>query len=114
MSSDGSDLGEQMDQLLNGGMPLSHVHSDNNDDPFEDGSTLVDYNSEESNDNRARSDDGFEVDMTEHPDYLVQDDAKGTEQSTTHVAGDDRSEGQPSSEQLAAREKRAAPPEIRH
>jgi hypothetical protein len=84
MSSDGSDLGEQMDQLLNRGMPLSRAHSDNNDDPFEDGCTLVDYNSEESNDNRARSDDGFGVDMSEHPDYLAQDDARGSEQSTTH------------------------------
>jgi hypothetical protein len=54
MSSDGSGLGEQMDQLLNGGMPLSHAHGDNNDDPFEDGSTLVDYNSDEPDDNRAR------------------------------------------------------------
>jgi hypothetical protein len=36
MSSDGSDLGEQMDQLLNGGMPISHAQGDNNDDPFED------------------------------------------------------------------------------
>jgi hypothetical protein len=85
MSSDGSDLGEQMDQL----------------------------SSDESDDNRARSDDGFEVDMTEHPDYLEQDDARGNEQSTTHVAGDNRSEGQPSSEQLAASEQ-AATPEIRH
>ncbi len=34
MSSEGSDLGEQMDQLLNGGMPLSHTHDDNNDDPL--------------------------------------------------------------------------------
>ncbi len=76
MSSDGSDLGEQMDQLLNGGMPLSHAHGDNNDDPFEDGSTLVDYNSDEPDDNRARSDYGFEVDMSEHPDYLAQDDAR--------------------------------------
>ena len=102
-----------MDQLLNGGMPLSHTHDDNNDDPFEDGSTLVDYNSEESSDNRARSNDGFGVDFSDHPDYLAQDEARGNEQFTTHVAGDNRSEGQPSAEQLAASEQ-ATTPEIRH
>ncbi len=102
-----------MDQLLNGGMPLSHTHGDNDDDPFEDGSTLVDYNSEESNDNRAGDNDGFGVDLSDHPDYLAQDEARGNEQFTTHVAGDNRSEGQPSAEQLAASEQ-ATTPEIRH
>jgi hypothetical protein len=112
-SSDGSDLGDQMERLLNGGMPLSRVHGGNNDDPFEDGSELVDYNGDESDDNRTRSDDGFKVDMTDHADYLAQEDAVGDEQSTTHVTVDNRSEGQPSSEQLSASEQ-ATPPEIRH
>jgi hypothetical protein len=92
-----------MNQLLNGGVPLSHVYDDNNDDPYEDGSTLVDYNGDESDDNRSRNDDGFEVDMTEPPDYLAQDDAVENERSTTHVAGDNRSEGQ-----------HAIPPKITH
>jgi hypothetical protein len=50
---------------------------------FDDGSTLVDYESEEPSDNRASNDDGFEVDLSEHPDYLEQDEAKGNEQTTT-------------------------------
>ena len=95
MSSEGSDLGEQMHQLLNGGMPLSDTHGNNDDDPFEDGSTLVDYNSEESSDNRAGDNDGFGVDLSDHPDYLAQDEERGNGQFTTHVAGDNRLEGQP-------------------
>jgi hypothetical protein len=102
-SSPGSDLADQMDQLLNGGMPLSHVHGHNNVDPYGDGSTLVDYNGDESDDDRAQNNDGFEVDMSEHPDYLAQDDAVKSERSTTDVTGDNRSERQ-----------YANPPEITH
>jgi hypothetical protein len=67
-SSDGSDLGDQMDRFLNGGMPLSLGHFDNNNDSYEDGSTLVDYNGDESEDDRSQKDDRFKVDMTEHED----------------------------------------------
>jgi hypothetical protein len=58
-SSDGSDLGDEMDRLLNGGMPLTHDHCGNNNvDPYDDGSTLVDFEEKEPN-----SDDGFRVNM---------------------------------------------------
>jgi hypothetical protein len=106
MSSDGSDLGEQMDRLLNGDAPLTLCRGYNNDDTCEDGSAMVDYD-------ESTSDDGFKVDMSEQPDYLAQEDAEGKEHSTTHVASDNSSEGQPSSEQLAASEQ-ATTPEIRH
>jgi hypothetical protein len=106
MSSDGSDLGSQMDLLLNGGVPLSRTQGNDDDDPFDDGSTLVDYNSEESSDNRAGDNDGFGVDLSDHPDYLAQDEARGNEQSTTLVAGDNR--------QQEIRHENAMNEEIRH
>jgi hypothetical protein len=112
-SSDGSDLGDQMDRLLNGGMPLSRDHGYNNDNTYEDGSTLVDYNGDESEDNSARSDDGFKVDMTEHVDCLAQEDEQGDEQSATHGTGDNSSEVQPSLEQPPS-SAQATPQEIRH
>jgi hypothetical protein len=119
MSSEGSDLGEQMDQLLNGGIPLSHTHGNNNDDLFEDGSTLIDYNGDESDDNRAGDNDGFGVDLSDHPDYLAEVEERGNGQFTTHVAEDNRLEGQPSaaSEQATTQEMRhenVMNAEIRH
>jgi hypothetical protein len=90
MSSEDSDLAEQMDLLLNGGVPLSRTQSNNDNDLFDDGSTLVDYESEGSGDNRASDNDGFAVDLSQHPDYLEQDEASGNEQSTTLGTGDNR------------------------
>ncbi len=106
MSSDGSDLGEQMDRLLNGGAPSTLCRGYNNDDTYEDENAMVDYDGE-------TSDDGFKVDMSEQPNYLAREEAEGEEQSTTHVASDNSSEGQLSSEQLAASEQ-ATKPVIRH
>jgi hypothetical protein len=112
-SSDGSDLGDQMDRLLNGGMPLSRGGSDNNDDAYDDGSTLVDYNEDESEDDLSKVDDGFRVNMDDDEDCLAQEDEVGDEQSATHDTGDNSSEGQPSLEQPPASEQ-ATSPEIRH
>jgi hypothetical protein len=87
-SSDGSDLGDQMDLLLNGGTRLSRGRCDNNNDSYENGSTLVDYNGDESEDDRTRSDDDFKVDMAEDENCLAQEDEVGDEQSATHDTGD--------------------------
>jgi hypothetical protein len=67
-----------MDRLLNGGMRLSHGHSDNNDDTYEDGSCLVDYDSDEPEDDRSRCVDGFRVNLPGDDNCLAQEDAVGS------------------------------------
>jgi hypothetical protein len=104
MSSEDSDLAEQMDLLLNGGEPLTLTQGNNDNDLLDDGSTLVDYegddsgdnlagDNDDSGDNRASDNDGFGVDLSEHPDYLAQDEASGSEQPATRVAGEQPSPG---------------------
>jgi hypothetical protein len=125
-SSDGSDLAEDMDRLLNGGSSLSPVCRDNHNTD-EDGSELVDYEDDEPGmlfrnepeDDRTRS-----VNVNAFGDYLEdadkalddnrfeQKDKVGDEQPATQDSRDNSPVGQPMAERPATSEQ-VIPPEMR-
>jgi hypothetical protein len=93
-SSDGSDLADQMDRLLNGGTALSPELRANNNNAYEDGSELVDYEDEEEpgmifrnepEDDRTRNINAFgdnleDADKSFDDNRFEQEDKVGDEQ----------------------------------